>query len=209
MRLRNVKNAQEKLRASAYFIEDPLKWRGKWHQVFNANKPLHLEIGTGKGQFLIAMAKENPDILFIGVEKYESVLVRAIEKVELENLPNIRFICGDAFKLNAIFAHEITTIYLNFSDPWPKSRHAKRRLTSPSVLAVYEELFISTKTIIQKTDNPDFFTYSIESLSQYGYVLEQVSLHLENSNIKNVETEYEQKFKNLGYPIYYLKAVKK
>ncbi len=215
MRLRNVKNAKEKLLASPYFIDKPSFYKGKWQEVFDKRLenilgiPIHLEIGTGKGQFLIEMAKKYPDIYFIGVEKYESVLVRAIEKVNQLNLKNIKFICWDALVLDKIFDHEISTIYLNFSDPWPKTRHHKRRLTSLQFLNVYDQIFKEQKVIIQKTDNIDLFAYSIESLSKYGYILEQVSLNLAESNIPNVETEYEQKFKNLGFKINYLKATKK
>ena len=215
MRLRNVKNAKEKLLASPYFIEKPTEWRGKWQELFfkkseNMVKfPIHLEIGTGKGQFLIEMAQKYPNIYFIGVEKYESVLVRAIQKVDALDLKNIKFICYDAIALGNVFEHEIDTIYLNFSDPWPKKRHARRRLTSSIFLKVYDEIFKEQKVIIQKTDNIDLFAYSIESLSQYGYILEQVSLNLAETNIPNVETEYEQKFKKLGYKINYLKARKK
>ena len=213
MRLRNVKNAKEKLEASPFFISNPKEFKGQWQNVFSKQSveknPIHLEIGAGKGQFLIAMAKKNPDMNFIGIEKYESVLVRAIEKVNQTDLKNIVFICVDAMELREIFDHEIATIYLNFSDPWPKSRHAKRRLTSPIFLNIYDHVFKNNPMIIQKTDNLDLFSYSLETLSQHGYCFLQVSLHLQDTQIANVETEYEQKFKEKGIKINYLKACKK
>ncbi len=220
MRLRNVKNAKEKLVSSTYFVEKPIEWKGKWYSYFkNRDKILakqltddmkiHIEIGCGKGQFLIEMAKKYPDIYFIGIEKYESVLVRAIEKVENEKLENIAFICFDALALDKVFDHEIDTIYLNFSDPWPKNRHEKRRLTSPLFLNIYENLFQYEKTIIQKTDNILLFAYSLEQFSKAGYILEKISLDSANTDIENVETEYEQKFKKLGYKINYAQVIKK
>lgn len=207
MRLRKVKNAYEKLKESPYFISNPEK--GKIKEQFEKKSIVHLEIGTGKGNFLIKMAKTYPEINFIGLEKYESVLVRAIEKLKEEEIPNLKFILKDAKELEEIFEKEINTIYLNFSDPWPKTRHAKRRLTSPEFLHVYDKLFENTKTIIQKTDNIGLFAYSIEELSKYGYTLEKVSLDLKNAKIPNIKTEYEEKFENLGFKINYLKAVKK
>lgn len=208
MRLRNVKNAKEKLLASSYYIAEPTKWKGMWREI-SEHLPIHVEIGTGKGQFLIQMAIQYPEIFFIGIEKYESVLVRAIEKVNDLELTNIKFICFDAQKLDTVFDKEINTIYLNFSDPWPKSRHAKRRLTSPIFLEVYDKIFENTKTIIQKTDNIDLFRYSLESMSQHGYSFEKISFDLEKESIFNIETEYEKKFKNLGFKINYVKGVKK
>ncbi len=205
MRLRNVKNAREKLEASKYFVKEPEKMKGNWS---NGSK-IHLEIGTGKGDFLIGMATAYPDILFIGVEKYESVLVRAIEKVENINLSNLKFICYDAAKIDNVFDHEIDTIYLNFSDPWPKTRHHKRRLTSPLFLDTYDKVFKANPHIIQKTDNISLFAYSLECLSKHGYTLEKVSLDLANEKLFNVKTEYEEKFMNLGYKINYVDAIKK
>lgn len=205
MRLRNVKNAREKLEASKYFVKEPEKKKENWS---NGSK-IHLEIGTGKGDFLIGMATAYPDILFIGVEKYESVLVRAIEKVENLNLSNLKFICYDAAKIDNVFDHEIDTIYLNFSDPWPKTKHHKRRLTSPLFLETYDKIFKDEKHIVQKTDNIGLFAYSLEQLSKHGYTLEKVSLDLANEKIFNIKTEYEEKFMNLGYKINYVDARKK
>ena len=208
MRLRKVKNALEMLEKSPYYIQNPFENKGHWQNVFPNKQPIHLEIGMGKGQFLIEMAKKYPEINFIGIEKYDSVLVRAIEKVQKEEIPNLFFLCVDAKEISNVFAKEITTIYLNFSDPWPKTRHAKRRLTSPDFLNVYDNIFANKKEIIQKTDNPLLFTYSLEELSKHGYVLEKISLDLAKEKIANVKTEYEEKFTELGYPIYYVHAYK-
>lgn len=208
MRLRKVKNALEMLEKSPYYIQNPFENKGHWQNVFSNKQPIHLEIGMGKGQFLIEMAKKYPEINFIGIEKYDSVLVRAIEKVQKEEIPNLFFLCVDAKEISNVFAKEITTIYLNFSDPWPKTRHAKRRLTSPDFLNVYDNIFVNKKEIIQKTDNPLLFTYSLEELSKHGYVLEKISLDLAKEKIANVKTEYEEKFTELGYPIYYVHAYK-
>ena len=208
MRLRKVKNALEMLEKSSYYIQNPFENKGHWQNVFPNKQPIHLEIGMGKGQFLIEMAKKYPEINFIGIEKYDSVLVRAIEKVQKEEIPNLFFLCVDAKEISNVFAKEITTLYLNFSDPWPKTRHAKRRLTSPDFLNVYDNIFVNKKEIIQKTDNPLLFTYSLEELSKHGYVLEKISLDLAKEKIANVKTEYEEKFTELGYPIYYVHAYK-
>lgn len=209
MRLRHVKNAHEKILASPYVILDPEKNRGKFKELFKNNNPLHLEIGTGKGGFLYEMAKINPNINFIGLEKYESVIIRAIEKMDKEPLPNLKFIVADAKGLTDIFDHEIACLYLNFSDPWPKNRHANRRLTSPFFLNIYENIFKKEKLIIQKTDNIILFASSLKNLNNFGYEFLEVSLDLASTNIPNIETEYEQKFKSKGFKINYLKAKKK
>ena len=207
MRLRNVKNALDILNKSPYFIKE--NHQKEWQKFFKNKNPICIEIGCGKGNFLINMAKTYPNINFIGIEKYESVLVRAIEKVNEENLNNLYFICIDALKIDDYFDHEIDTIYLNFSDPWPKKRHEKRRLTSPIFLNHYEPIFKNDAHIILKTDNIGLFAYSIENLSAHNYLLKKVSLDLANENIFNIKTEYETKFTELGYKINYLEAVKK
>jgi tRNA (guanine-N7-)-methyltransferase len=163
----------------------------------------------GKGDFLIGMAEKYPNINFIGIELYESVLVRAVQKLDNLELNNIRLINIDAKLLDTVFDHEIDTIYLNFSDPWPKKRHAKRRLTSNIFLSVYDNISKNNVHIIQKTDNINLFAYSISSLSTYGYTINRVSLDLANEDIPNVYTEYEKKFMSNGERINYLDAVKK
>ena len=208
MRLRNVKNADVIVNNSDYVINNPKEYIGKYKTIFNNDNEIHIEIGMGKGDFIIGMAKKYPNINFIGIEKYESVMVRAIEKLEDINLPNLKLIRMDAIEITEVFNKEINTIYLNFSDPWPKKRHAKRRLTSEVFLSLYDKVFISTPHIIQKTDNIGLFSYSIESLSKYGYTLERVSMNLKDEDIDNVVTEYENKFMNMGVYINYLNAKK-
>jgi tRNA (guanine-N7-)-methyltransferase len=163
----------------------------------------------GKGNFIIDMALKHPEINFIGIERYESVMCRAIEKLDNLDLPNVRLICLDALGLGDVFDHEIDTIYLNFSDPWPKKRHAKRRLTSHVFLEIYDELFKKDKVIIQKTDNVGLFESSIVNLSTYGYVIEDICLDLHSSSRENSMTEYEAKFVSQGIKINYLVARKK
>lgn len=209
MRLRNVKNADVLLRESDYFVEYPQNYKGKLSSLFSKNYPIHLEIGCGKGQFLIQMAKKYPMVNFIGIEKYDSVLVRAIQKCEEEHLSNLKFFCMDAKNLLDVFFHDISKLYLNFSDPWPKNRHHQRRLTSFSFLAIYESIFIGDCNIIQKTDNSSLFCSSLEDLSQYGYAFSRVSFDLHKTEIENVMTEYEIRFSKEGFPIYYLEAFKK
>lgn len=209
MRLRNIKNAKEKIINSEYVIKNPYELKGKYNSIFGNNNQLHIEIGMGKGKFLTEMALKYPDINFIGIEKYESILLRAVEKQEIYKLKNLKFICLDALNLKDVFFHEISCIYLNFSDPWPKKRHQKRRLTSLVFLDIYENLFKDEKVIIQKTDNIELFASSIKNINNYGYKFDEVSLDLANTDIENVETEYEMKFKRENIKINYLKAVKK
>ena len=210
MRLRNVKNAREIVDNSSFVVHNPEEYKGKYNKVvFKNDNPIHLEIGMGKGNFIIDKAIKNPDINFIGVERYESVLCRALEKLEDKKLPNVRIICVDAINLGEIFDKEIDTIYLNFSDPWPKKRHAKRRLTSHVFLPVYDKVFKDSKTIIQKTDNVGLYESSLVSLSTYGYTILEMSLDLASTGMENSLTEYEAKFMSQGIKINYLKAFKK
>lgn len=209
MRLRNVKNKQEIMDASSYLILNPKDYYGKWNEVFGNNHPIHIEIGTGKGNFIINKALVNPNINFIGIEKFDSVIARALAKIP-EGLTNLRMIRMDALSIKEVFNREIDTIYLNFSDPWPKKRWHKRRLTSHIFLEKYDSLFKNDKIIIQKTDNQLLFEYSICSLSSYGYTITDITLDLHNSEVEgNIMTEYEQKFYSKGNKIYYLVAVKK
>lgn len=209
MRLRNVKNAAEIINACAYVIKNPEEKKGHFQEIFGNTNPIHIEIGMGKGRFLYNMAKLYPEINFIGIEKYESVIVRAVEKVNAEPLENLRLLVIDAKTIHEIFDHEISCIYLNFSDPWPKNRHQRRRLTSSDFLALYDSIFVGEKKIIQKTDNLILFASSLKELNNYGYRFEDISLDLASTDIPNVETEYEQKFKKQGVKINYLVATKK
>lgn len=206
MRLRNIKNAEEILNSSKYLLDSSVKQSKK--DIFKNNNPLHLEIGMGKGNFIIEMAKSYPDINFIGVEKYESVIARAAQKLECLELDNVRIICMDASKLDEVFGKEVDEIYLNFSDPWPKNRHFKRRLTYETYLKIYDKLFKKDASITIKTDNDKFFESTLVSLNNYGYVFDKVSLDLWNEDIFSPKTEYEQKFGNKGFKIKYLKAHK-
>lgn len=209
MRLKKVKGAYERLcEDDKYFIKNPLDFKGKWNKVFQNEKPICAEIGCGKGDFIIGMAEAYPDINFIAIEKFESVLIRALDKALSKDLPNLVLLNADAAMILDIFNEkEISNIYLNFSDPWPKNRHAKRRLTAPSFLNDYKIILKDDGSIIQKTDNPILFEYSIESLSNNGFVLYDISLNLHSKEEFNVETEYEKKKSKLG-PIYRLKARK-
>ena len=207
MRLRNLKDKDILLENCSYLINDPCFYRGQWNRLFGNDNPIHLELGMGKGDFIYEMANRNPEINFIGIEKYSNVLARAIKKYP-EALPNLKVINIDALKLSEIFDREINTIYLNFSDPWPKARTKDRRLTSEVFLNIYDVVFKDKKTIMMKTDNLGLFASSLVSLSNHGYIFEEVNLDLNNSDIPNVLTEYEKKFNELGVKINYLKAVK-
>ena len=209
MRLRNIKGANKIIEESKYIILDPETKKNKWKEVFKNNNPIHIEIGMGKGDFIIGMAKKYKDINFIGIEMYDSVIVKAVQKLENEEIPNLRLIRMDANKIEDVFNKEIDLIYLNFSDPWPKNRTAKRRLTHKNFLDKYENIFKDKKTIYQKTDNMHLFEFSIESLSEYGYKLRNISLDLANSDFTdNVMTEYEKKFTLAGDRINRLEAYK-
>ncbi len=208
MRLKNVIGASEKISNSLAVINEPFLYRGKYKEIFNNNNPIHLEIGTGKGDFIINMALKYPDINFIGIEKYDSVLIRAVEKIK-EPIKNLRFIKIDALEIEKIFNQEIEKIYLNFSDPWPKNRHENRRLTSINFLNKYDSIFKNKKTIIQKTDNRKFFEFSLMSYVSYGYKIEDISLNLYQDDLKdNIATEYEKKFVARNINIYKVEVTK-
>lgn len=209
MRLRNIKGADKIIENSNYVVINPEKYKGKWDSVFNNSNQIHIEIGMGKGNFIIQMAKNNPNINFIGIEMYDSVIVKAIQKLEKENLNNIKLIRMDARLLEDVFDKEINLIYLNFSDPWPKKRNAKRRLTHHRFLNIYENIFKDKKVIYMKTDNTALFEFSLQSLSEFGYILKNISLDLHNSDYdENVLTEYEEKFSEKGIKINRLEAYK-
>lgn len=209
MRLKHVKGAEEAILNSTYVILNPEKYKGNFKTIFNNENPIHIEIGMGKGEFLIKLAKQNPEINFIGIEKYDSVLIRAIQKIENEFIKNIRFIRMDASNIENILEKEIETLYLNFSDPWPKSRHEKRRLTSTNFLSKYDKIFKGEKHIIMKTDNRKLFEFSIISFVNNGFKIKDISLNLYDDDIKdNIPTEYEIKFLSLGYPIYKIDVYK-
>ena len=217
MRLRNIPGAFEAIHKHPMAIqwdelgaEEKAGFRGNWHKLFGNAHPIHIEIGMGKGQFIMNLAKRNPEINYIGIERYSSVLLRAIEKYDTEEfcgLQNVRFVCMDASELPEIFdKNEVDQIYLNFSDPWPKARHARRRLTSKEFLSCYEKVLKNGGKLEFKTDNTGLFDFSLEQvkevaaweLTQYTYDLH----HSEEMNLGNIMTEYEQKFSEMGNPIH-------
>ena len=208
MRLRNIPNAKDKLDKSNYIIHNYLEMKGNFKKVFFNDNPIYLEIGTGKGNFIIENAKRYPNINFIGIEKYDSVLVRAIEKIDELELNNLRFIRMDAKEIENVFDKEIFKLYLNFSDPWPKDRHEKRRLTSDVFLEHYDNIFADKKIIEFKTDNRKLFEYSVKSFTDYNYKIQSLSLDLHSDVTDNIMTEYEAKFSNKGQVIYYVKVSK-
>lgn len=208
MRLKNVRNASEIINSSSYVIKEPQNYMKKWNKLFNNDNPIDIEIGMGKGDFIIEMAKRHPNINYIGIEMFDSVIVRAVQKLEDETIDNLKLIRMDANLINDIFYKEINTIYLNFSDPWPKNRHEKRRLTSSYFLKKYDDIFKGEKKIFQKTDNIGLFAYSVESLSCYGYTLKNVTMDLKDLE-DNVMTEYEKKFVSKNVKICRLEAYKK
>lgn len=208
MRLRNVKNKEEIMASSSYLILDAKQYIGSWNKLFENDNPIYIEIGMGKGNFIIENSLRYKNINFIGIEKYDSVVSRCLQKIP-DNINNLKIIRMNALEIDEVFRNEIDLIYLNFSDPWPKKRWHKRRLTSEVFLKKYDSIFKNVKKIVQKTDNQDLFEYSIESLSGYGYKISSVSLDLHKLNEKdNIMTEYEEKFTKKGLPIYRLIASK-
>lgn len=202
MRLRNVKNKEEILNNSSYLVKNPMENKGKWNKVFNNSNPIYIEIGMGKGKFITKNAIKYPNINFIGIEKFDSVLAKSLPKIP-EGLDNLLIIRLDALNIDSIFDKEIDRIYLNFSDPWPKVRHHLRRLTSKVFLSKYDLIFKKNCEIYQRTDNRDLYIYSLMSYSQYGYKLYDISFDLHNTTEEElITTEYEDKFSDKGMPIY-------
>ena len=206
MRLKNIKGASEKIKEGKYYIDAPEEYKGKWRGLFKNDNPIYLEIGIGKGKFITQNAINNPNINYIGIEMYDSVILRAIEKTNELEIDNLYLIRMDARRINDIFDKEIDLIYLNFSDPWPKDRHAKRRLTSPRFLARYDGIFKNDKKIIMKTDNIGLFEYSASSLLEYGYNIDYLTNDLHSVKDDIITTEYEDKFTDKGIAINYLEA---
>ena len=204
MRLRNVPGARETIIENQFSIQQPEQMKGKWHEVFQNDHPIHIEVGMGKGQFIIEMARRNPEVNYIGIEKYSSVSVRAVEKLEDFEQDNLRLIRMDAENIEEVFdKDEVDRIYLNFSDPWPKDRHAKRRLTSTRFLERYDNILTPEGRVMFKTDNKDLFDFSLEQVEEAGWILENhtYDLHHSEYNEGNVMTEYEEKFSAKGNPI--------
>lgn len=205
MRLRNIPGADEAIESSVYCIKSPEEQKGRWQEHFPSVQPLHIEIGMGKGRFIMDMAAIHPKINYIGIERYSSVLLRALQKMEQNPLPNLKFICMDAAGIENVFdKNEVDRIYLNFSDPWPKDRHAKRRLTSRQFLAHYEQVLKKEGHLEFKTDNQDLFTFSLEEIPAAGWNLDAFTRDLHHDavlNKGNIMTEYEEKFSSKGNPI--------
>lgn len=210
MRLRNIPRANDVIAASPLVIQEPKAQRGKWKEVFGNDHPIHIEVGMGKGRFITELAQKNPEINYIGIERYTSVLLRAVEKLQGKELPaesmeNLYFICMDATELPEVFApEEVARIYLNFSDPWPKDRHAKRRLPSRQFLARYDQILTKDGTIEFKTDNRGLFDFALEEIEPAGWrlLMHTFDLHADDELMKdNIMTEYEEKFASKGNPI--------
>ena len=207
MRLRNIAGSREVIADSKFTVKDPEKKKGLWKkEVFGNDNELHIEIGMGKGRFLMDLAMLNPNINYVGIEKYSSVLLRAIQKQEQLILPNVIFIRMDAENITEVFApSEVDKIYLNFSDPWPKDRHAKRRLPSREFLGRYDKILKPDGVVEFKTDNKDLFQFALDEVEPAGWNLDAVTYDLHHDavmNEGNVMTEYEEKFSSLGNPIY-------
>ena len=207
MRLRNIAGSREVIADSKFSVKDPEKKKGLWKkEVFGNDTPIHIEIGMGKGRFIMDMAALHPDINYIGIEKYSSVLLRAIQKQEELQLPNVIFIRMDAEVITEVFAPaEVDKIYLNFSDPWPKDRHAKRRLPSREFLGRYDKIMKADGVVEFKTDNRDLFRFALDEVEPAGWTLDAVTYDLHNDEVMNqgnVMTEYEEKFSSQGNPIY-------
>ena len=208
MRLRNVKNKEEIMNNSPYLVKNSYDNKGNWHDLFGNNNPIYIEIGMGKGQFIINNALNFKDINFIGIEKYDSVIAKALKKVP-DGIDNLLMVRADALNIDDIFNKEIDKIYLNFSDPWPKNRHHLRRLSSRVFLSKYDSISSNVKEIEMRTDNRELFAYSLVSFSNNGYILDEVSLDLHNDDMPLITTEYEDKFSRQDMPIYFVRCSKK
>jgi len=209
MRLRNVKGASTIIENCPFIIKDCKEYKGRYKTIFNNNNPIHIEIGMGKGRFITELALKNPDINYVGIEKYSSVLIRAIEKRRELDISNLVFIRMDAENIEDVFEKgEVDRIYLNFSDPWPKDRHAKRRLTSRQFFARYNDILKNDGQVEFKTDNRPLFDFSVEEIPEAGWNIVEITYDLHNSEMceGNVMTEYEEKFSSMGNPIHKLIA---
>ena len=208
MRYNVVKNASSILDTSKYLIKNPENYKGKWKEVFGNNNPICIELGMGRGSFIIEMAKKHPNINYIGIELDRSQTATAINNIRGNELKNLRMICSDARNIIDFFGKEIDTIYLTFSEPWPKKQDEKKRFTHESYLRLYDRVFKKNKHIILKTDNKILFSSALESLSSYWYVFDKVSLDLHNDerNIENVMTDFEKQYFKEKRPIFYIDA---
>lgn len=209
MRMRNKKNRGVRMeRCEEIWIKEPENAKGKWNELFGNSNPVHIEIGCGKGGFVTGMAQQNPDINYVAIERYENVLVLAMEKVNAQNLDNVLFIDGDAMLLENYFENgEVSRVYLNFSDPWPKKKQAKRRLTHSNFLKIYQNILSDGEGIFFKTDNRSLFEFSLNSFADADFKMKNITFDLHASDFEgNVMTEYEKKFSDEGMPIYRVEA---
>lgn len=211
MRLRHIPGAEQMIEEHPLVIHEPKEKKGKWAEIFGNDSPVWIEIGMGKGQFITEMASCNPGVNFVGIERYSTVLLKGIRKSEENRPENLRFLCVDARELGEIFGKgEVGRIFLNFSDPWPKDRHARRRLTSPPFMAVYNQILTADGQVEFKTDNEELFKYSLEAIAEAGWHVREFTFDLYKSDMAkgNVQTEYEAKFAGQGKPICKLIAVR-
>lgn len=208
MQYNKIKSANIIIGKSPYLISNPEVYKNKWSDLFGNKNPIHLELGMGRGDFIINMAKSNPKINYIGLEISDSQMVRAVDRLKRETLPNLKLINADAHEITNFFGKEIDTIYLTFSEPWPKKQDEKKRFTHESYLRLYDKIFKKDKHIILKTDNKGLFAYSLETLSSYWYSFDRVSLdlHHDERKIANIMTDFERQYYKEGRPIYYVDA---
>ncbi len=203
-----IKNADQIIRKSDYLVVNPEKYKNKWNDVFGNKNPICIEIGMGRGDFIIDMAKTIPNMNFIGIEINESQMVNAVNNLQNKKIPNLKLICMDATYLDKVFGKEINTIYLTFPEPWPKKIDDRKRLTHPVYLKLYDKIFKKKKHIILKTDNKGYFARSLEYLSNYWYTFNRISmdLHHDEISIPNIMTNYEKQYYKEKRPIYYVDA---
>ena len=211
MRMRKKKNLDTRLEAcSDVMITDPAACKGQWRALFGNENPLHVEIGCGKGRFIVETARRNPDINYVAIERENGALIMATEKAMQLGLPNLKFISFDATYLTDIFADaEVNRIYLNFSDPWPPNNRRKRRLTHATYLRLYDQVLAKYGQVFFKTDNQGLFEFSLEEICGYGWLIQNISLDLHNSGMDNIMTEYEERFSNEGFRIYRLETCRR
>ncbi len=208
MRYNVVKDASDILNNSSYLVKNPEKYKGNWSNLFSNKNPINLELGMGRGSFIIEMAKKNPKINFIGLELDKNQTASAIKAIGNQKIDNLKIICANASDIINFFDKEIDTIYLTFSEPWPKKQDEKKRFTHISYLKLYDRIFKKNKHIILKTDNKILFASALESLSDYWYIFDKVSLDLHNDErkIDNIMTDFEKQYFKEKRPIYYLEA---
>lgn len=208
MQYKSFKNKDNVLNNSKYLIKNPENYKNNWHSVFNNNNPINLELGMGRGAFIIEMAKKFPNLNFIGLELDKNQTAYALDRLANQNINNLKIICNDAKNISEYFGKEIDTIYLTFSEPWPKKEDARKRFTHESYLRIYDRVFKKNKHIILKTDNKILFASALESLSNYWYTFNKVSLDLHNDerNIFNIMTDFEMQYYKENRPIYYVDA---